>query len=116
MWIFTNKGFISVVTHKKDSDYVIIRAREISVLSWLQEIAKEASLTYHPVEYTPKADYDYRMIAHKLSFSCIMAKIVLGMEYTNFKDSIQNKEYSNLCMNIWVELKAWYSKWSYLKK
>ena len=109
MWIFTNKGYISVVKHNHDTGYVMVRAREKQVLSWLQEIAKAENLTVKPIEYTPKADYQYRMMVHKLSFSCIMAKLIIGMEYTNFKDSIKNKDYGNLAMELWLTLKIWYA-------
>jgi hypothetical protein len=118
MWIFTNRGYISVVSKKDSPNEVMVRSREKSVLSWIQEVAKAEELTVSRIyEYDHlKCDYKYRLFMTKYDFSCLMAWLILNMEYTNFKDSIKNQEYGNLCMNIWIEVKIWYSKWSYLKK
>jgi hypothetical protein len=88
MWLVTNFGFFSVV-QKKDDDILTVRARARGDLETLKE------------RYIPKlghilrgegTDYQYRAKVSREDLTKAMKKIVLDIDYSNFKDSVAEKQ------------------------
>jgi hypothetical protein len=85
MWLFTKFGFFSAVEHRDNSNVLIVRAR---VKRDIEELRKR--LPYRPrIKSTPDADYPYRIEVDRLTFSQILAKVVLDdLDYPNFKSAV----------------------------
>jgi hypothetical protein len=82
MWLYTDKGHISVVVHAKAPNKVLLRARNRDTLPLL--VSKGESRQ----SYTPNRDYYYRIITSTTEFKQILQQYIDTMEYTNFKDHI----------------------------
>ena len=88
MWLVTNFGFFSVV-QKKDDEILTVRARARGDLEALKE------------RYIPNlghilrgegTDYQYRAKVSREDLTKAMKKIVLDIDYSNFKDSVAEKQ------------------------
>lgn len=100
MWIFTNKGFLSIVAHRAKEDFLLVRAREPGVIEAFWPKAK--------VKETPNADYRYRAsIEAEFVADVLGAEIFEEIDYDNFKDSIpaEKQEYHDACMSVWWVMK-----------
>lgn len=93
MWVFTNKGFISVVQHREEKNVFIIRARAKKHLSDLFSKLK--------IETLPYADYRYRVYITKNKFKEFMDSYLDNLKYDNFKNSIEDSDYHDLCLGVW---------------
>ena len=82
MWLYTDKGHISVVVHHKAPNKVLLRARNIDTLPLLVNDGDTRQ------SYTPNRDYYYRVITSKTEFKQILSKYIDTMQYTNFKEHI----------------------------
>lgn len=95
MWIFTSKGFISVVQHRQYPEKRLVRARERDVLKELfpgEEIVK-----------LNDADYRYRVTVPAKEVAMLLFDSIMKMDYDNFKNSISPKKeaYHDACMKVW---------------
>lgn len=97
MWLFTPKGFISIVADKNDSEgpRLLARARSkqhlVDVLGdWIDE----------PFSTYP-SDYAWRAWIKRKDLLTVMDKAVNSIDYTNFKDSIIEDEYHDACLGVW---------------
>ena len=93
MWIFLNTGFISVVQDRRDSERVVIRARRPEVLMRL--FPKEKILLNR------EADYRYRVFVRRAQLGAALCGEIIGIDYPNFKDSVQDSETRALYHAIW---------------
>jgi hypothetical protein len=102
MWIFTPFGFFSVTEPRDgDGDTLQVRARVRADLVALKK------------QYMPKlgkifshvgTDYPYRSFISKYDFAEGMAKIVLSIDYSNFKATVDKKQGLSremLYMKVW---------------
>jgi len=96
MWIFTNKGFLSVVQHKDDPVVLLVRSRFAGHVKALFPKAR--------VIKTPDADYRYRAIGSRRQFACKLAEAAKKIDYTNFKNSLEDERYHEACMDVWLAL------------
>lgn len=94
MWIFLNDAFVSVVAHKDQPRFLLVRARRRGDL--------ERLFGDQPVvERTPTADYLYRCTVSREVLAKIIADRIQSIDYTNFKDSIQDKPLHDVCFEVW---------------
>jgi hypothetical protein len=99
MWLFTTKGFYSVVEHREDSDYVLVRARVRKDL--------EALIQHMPtmkILETKNADYRYRAVVPRREWLATMLEIGDEIDYDNFKDAVkrrQGKKRADTYMRVW---------------
>jgi hypothetical protein len=103
MWLMTNFGFFSVV-QKKDDDELTIRARPRHDLEVLKE------------RYIPNlghiikgggTDYQYRAKVLREDMAEAARKIVMDIDYPNFKDSVAEKQgykRAKVCGKVWEVL------------
>lgn len=85
MWIASKHGFISIVAHRDNPELYIFRAREKNDLSSLFEVQL--------IQETPEADYAFRVFVPRKEALAVMAALLKGIDYPNFKSSIaQNPE------------------------
>jgi hypothetical protein len=98
MWIFTNKGFISVVEDKKDKNRMLVRARgkgHIDAIFPGAKVLKDAG-----------TDYQYRTFLPRSEVVRVLAREINGIDYPNYKDSIpqddaSGRKYHKACENVW---------------
>lgn len=96
MWVFTSDGFISVVKSDQEADTLVVRARKVKHLNTL--------FPDREVTVLPNRDYCCRVFIPTDEFAVFMVKHVLSIEYTNFKDSIKDDEYHDVCLDVWGTL------------
>jgi hypothetical protein len=94
MWIVTNKSFLSAVQDRDNPNGLVVRARirgdlesffgnEIQVLE------------------TEDSDYRFRVFVDKALFKVKMMNSINSIDYTNFKDSVKDKERKTWYSQIW---------------
>ncbi len=99
MWIFTDRGFFSVV-QKPGEDRLTVRAR----LEGDLERLREEFPTLGPTVVTPDADYLFRATISHADFAAGMHKMASEIGYSNFKDRVhdaQGREREWLYHSVW---------------
>jgi len=80
MWIFTNRGFLSIVENRDNPDELLVRARYKGDI--------EAHFGgHHEVTESSDADYRFRIFLPREAVSAQIHSFVNGIDYPNFKDS-----------------------------
>jgi hypothetical protein len=106
MWVFTLDGFYSAVVHKDDPELVVVRARKREDLVSLRKQMAPTHLTL-TVLHTPDADYAYRMVMPRQTWSSYLMTTVMDMDYPNFKDAVsrtQGWRRSALYHDVWAAM------------
>jgi len=85
MWVFTNKGFFSVVQDRNDSTKLLVRSRIKGDLERVFGEEIEAAGAW--VTETPKADYRFRVFLPKEMVVAQIAREVDEIDYGNYKNS-----------------------------
>jgi hypothetical protein len=93
MWVFAQNGYYSIVADKLDRDTLWVRAR---IEGDIAKVWPDAS-----VVHTPEADYAYRSALSRQEVAVAIGKAVLGISYSNFKDSITDKRRSPFYLRCW---------------
>jgi hypothetical protein len=79
MWIFTKHGLLSVVADNRNKHNLLVRARQRHHISRI--------VPYLIPDYTPNADYHWRVSIRRLEFSDLMADLIGEISYPNFKNA-----------------------------
>ena len=95
MWLFTSKGFISVVADKDNPENgnLLVRARDRNHLTNLFPDATVFSKT--------PSDYKWRAWVSRSEVSSLVQSQVSELNYTNFKNSIEDDKYHEACLDVW---------------
>lgn len=93
MWLFVSGGFLSVVAHRTQPEDLLVRARHPG---HIHAIFPEAE-----VIHMPSADYPYRTVVLRIVVEAAIADYVHTLVYDNFKASIDDNEYHDVCLNVW---------------
>lgn len=83
MWIYTDKGFYSIVEDRNDPKLLLVRARVAGDIERLWPKAK--------VQHTQDRDYAYRARISRTSVSATLALAIREIDYDNFKDRVVEK-------------------------
>jgi hypothetical protein len=99
MWIFLSDSFLSVVADNQDpnGDRLLVRARRNGDI---ERVFPDADTSY-----TGNADYAYRAWVNRNDVAKAMAKQVVNLDYTNFKDSIRDNDYHDACLEAWFAMR-----------
>ena len=95
MWLCFNDGFVSAVQDYNDPEGFVARARRRKALESLlpgQEVAVNAPGT---------SDYKYRVFCKKSIFCKIVLNKIMGIDYSNFKNSVKDSDLHDLYMDFW---------------
>jgi len=98
MWLFTETGFISAVRHREYPNMVMVRARDEMSLIPL------ARLGDADIDFTPNADYAYRVVVDNETLTEFMADSIETMEYDNFKNRVtktRGNKFVNALHRVW---------------
>jgi len=94
MWIYMNDSFLSIVRHRDQPQYLMVRARRKGDI--------EAVFPAASVDRTPVADYRYRAVIHEQDVSRVIASRINSIEYDNFKDSVKDPARVNVYHQLWA--------------
>lgn len=98
MWIYTTKGFYSVVL--TDKGMLMFRARRRRDL---ENILHAVKLPTDRILQTPHADYAYRVILTRKEFTEILLRLSQDVIYSNFKSSIIDIKRRKIYGKVWSE-------------
>lgn len=93
MWFCFNDGFISAVQHRDDPETLVVRARRREILDTL--------FPEQLVVVGGSTDYNYRVFIGKKEFNKIVSKRIQDIDYTNFKNSVEDDELHHLYADFW---------------
>jgi hypothetical protein len=93
MWVFSKDGFYSMVEDRDDPDTLIVRSRVEGDIEALWPDAE--------VIHTPDGDYAYRAALSRQEVAAAIAKEVLEISYSNYKDHITDKRRSPFYIQVW---------------
>lgn len=98
MWIFLSDSFLSVVADRANPDgpRLLVRARRAGHIENVFPQAK--------VEQTPNADYAFRAWVPRDDVAKAVAAEVLNLDYSNFKNSIEEPQYHDACLDAWFAM------------
>jgi hypothetical protein len=105
MWLFTTKGYVSIVAHRDDKDLLLVRAR---VRSDLEDFLGAG--TKHVIEETPDADYRWRAIIPRGDVGLLIgAYVYRDLTYDNFKDAVEGRDSTldDILADLWHSLRRW---------
>ena len=99
MWIFTNKGFVSVVAHRDEPGRFLVRGRR---REHVEAFLDGVDGTFK-IEETPRADYRWRAYISAEEFEAGLRAAARAVDYPNFKNSISAREddYHTACGQVW---------------
>jgi hypothetical protein len=104
MWIFTEFGFFSIVSHRSKPMISLVRGR---VRSDLLAFAARAGVDPCCVFEDAGADYRYRLELPKTKVQRVLSSTVEAMNYDNFKarvEELQGIRREQVYMAIWSHL------------
>ena len=96
MWISTNVAFLSVVHKGCAPDELLVRAR---VAGHIEAVFPQAKVTE-----SFGTDYRYRAVLKRDEVAAAMVSAVMGLEYSNFKDSVRNNRLHDAYSCVWHEM------------
>jgi hypothetical protein len=80
MWVMSESGFVSAVTHWENPEIIVVRARDYESLLPLADFAEQV------IQHTPENDYPIRCEVRREVFAEWLTQQALSMTYTNYKD------------------------------
>jgi hypothetical protein len=97
MWVCLNKAFLSIVQDKENPEMLVVRARR----------PDDISNVFPNVEVVviPNRDYKYRTFLSREVVAAALAKEVLGVDYTNFKKSVQDRDLHEAYKDVWLRMR-----------
>ena len=97
MWIFTTKGFLSVVQHNSMPDHFQVKSRVIDPLRVLWPD--------HEVDTIDWADYRFRITIPKEEATSVLSREIESVFYTNFKDQCRDDhDYHDTLVHVWMTM------------
>jgi hypothetical protein len=93
MWIFLNNAFLSIVAHRDKPDLLLVRARAEGDI---KRTFPDSEIWEDPV-----ADYRYRAELPRPEVAAAIAERVSGIEYDNFKGSVQEADRHDAYLHVW---------------
>ena len=88
MWIFTKKGFVSIVEDRNDPNCLLVRSR---IKGDLERIFKNALGSVHAeVSETPDADYRFRVFLPRDLVASTIREEAQDIDYDNFKNGYRD--------------------------
>jgi len=98
MWIMLSDAFLSIVEYQDDPKRLLVRAR---VPGHIKRVFPKAEVVTDEF-----ADYRYRAFIERAEVSKAVAKEVDRIDYTSFKDSVQDEALHDTYLNVWSRLYA----------
>lgn len=90
MWLFTDFGFFSAVQHRDEPTKVMVRARARADLQALLD--RNSFVGDVDIVTTRAADYPYRIVMDKSTWSEVASRAASNVDYDNFKWAVANRQ------------------------
>ena len=103
MWLFTPRGFFSVVAHRDDAEMVLVRARAHEDLRKLTGVLGQIDILE-----TPDGDYRWRTTVTRRAWAGALVLLAAEIDYPNFKDEVarrQGYERAGVYSDVWATLR-----------
>ena len=94
MWFCFNNGFVSAVENRDDEDGLVVRARRREHL--------EDNFPDNKIVVGGSTDYNYRIFISKKEFAEIVKDRIMGIDYSNFKNSVEDDDLYDLYSKFWT--------------
>lgn len=91
MWVITNIGFYSIVEKPEDKEESLLTVRA-RVKSALEQLRDRYLPTLGAISEDAGTDYKYRAKAPRLELASALSQIALDIDYSNFKNSVAEKQ------------------------
>jgi hypothetical protein len=107
MWVFTQHGFVSVVSSLQDPKVVMVRARDRKSLEqFIEALEGTDPFTGETLEIVASSytDYPFRVICSRSAVSQYLADEALSIDYSNFKSRVtitRGHQWHDVLMSIW---------------
>ena len=102
MWLFTETGFVSAVSHSKNDQQIVVRARDRKSLAALSKL--DCGL----IESTPWRDYPFRAVVERETLLKWISDSVERLDYTNFKNRMwetRGADFSEPLHEVWAAMR-----------
>jgi len=93
MWLFSVKGFVSIVADESHPGMLLVRGRFAGDVENLFPGAK--------VKKTPNRDYRFRASVARAEVADRLVDLVSEINYSNFKDQIEDHAHHDAYFNVW---------------
>lgn len=93
MWLFASNAFLSIVQDPSDTNTLIVRARREGDIETLFPDAE--------VFRRCERDYLFRAFISREVVAKAAADYVMQLSYTNFKNSVRDRDYHDACTSVW---------------
>jgi len=103
MWLFTNRGFYSVVADSTTPDTLLVRARLRGDLERLGTLLPEKPV----VTESRDRDYRWRMKVPFALWPAVMGQLATEITYPNFKNEVKKRQgrgRADLYGAVWAEM------------
>ena len=94
MWVLLNDAFLSIVAHPERSKLLVVRARLEQDIRNVFPDARIVAL--------PNRDYQFRCTVKRAAVQRAMVREVARIDYTNFKDSVPDRQRHDLYLQVWT--------------
>lgn len=110
MWIFTQRGFLSIVRHAEKENVLTVRSR---FKGHIETIFPGAI-----VQDGAGTDYEYRSELPAKKVSEAIARMIEEIEYSNFKDSLKegDSEYLFCALDVYDSVASYSGGFHFLKR
>lgn len=98
MWVFTTKGFYSIV-ESGTPEYMVVRSRFRGDIEKLFPDNEDVE-----VFVTPERDYLYRAVVHRNTVQIAIANCVTDIDYPNFKDAVLDGRRHPAYGDVWYTM------------
>jgi hypothetical protein len=95
MWVCLNDAFLSIVDASEVKDCLLVRARRKG------DIERVFGKAYKVTDNKEK-DYRFRADISRAVVATVMMNRVLGIDYSNFKNSVANHRLHNAYLDFWL--------------
>jgi hypothetical protein len=99
MWLYVSGGFLSIVAHRDKPEHLLVRARHPDHIGALLPGLEPTVLE--------TADYRFRVVADRTVVVKAITHYLTSMDYDNFKASIIDKDYHDVCLDVWKTMWAY---------
>ncbi len=96
MWLCLSNAFLSIVSKNGNPDQFCVRSR---CRVHITNIFPDAE-----VIEKPGTDYRYRAFINRSEVAKIIGEYIMQINYTNFKDSVKDKELANAYYAVWARM------------
>jgi len=98
MWLMTETGFVSAVTHWDNPEIIVVRARDYESLLDVADFAEKV------IQHTPDNDYPIRVEVPRQVFAEYVTGQIMSMTYSNYKDrmySTRGRDFTHALSDVW---------------